>query len=59
LSVTPQAPAPAPQLEETYSLRSTLYERAGGFLVPLAATVLAFFIGGLVVLITGHNPIAA
>ena len=35
------------------------YERAGGFFVPLAATVLAFLIGGLVVLITGHNPITA
>jgi general nucleoside transport system permease protein len=35
------------------------YERAGGFLVPLAATVLAFFIGGLVVLATGANPLSA
>jgi ABC-type uncharacterized transport system permease subunit len=33
--------------------------RAGGVLVPLAATVLAFFIGGLVVAITGHNPFSA
>jgi ABC-type uncharacterized transport system permease subunit len=30
--------------------------RIGGVLVPLAATVLAFLIGGLVVAITGHNP---
>jgi ABC-type uncharacterized transport system permease subunit len=57
VSVTP--PAPVPELEETYSLRSNLYERIGGFAVPLAATVLAFLIGGLVVLITGHNPITA
>ncbi len=57
MTVTP--PAPAPDVEETYSLRSSLYERAGGFLVPLAATILAFLIGGLVVLLTGHNPIAA
>ena len=35
------------------------YERAGGFLIPLAATVLAFLIGGLVVLATGHNPLGA
>src|SRR5919108_4636379 len=35
------------------------YERAGGFLVPLAATVLAFFVGGLVVLATGSNPLNA
>jgi general nucleoside transport system permease protein len=57
VTVTP--PAPAPEIEETYSLRSTLYERSRGFFVPFAATVLAFFIGGLVVLITGHNPITA
>ncbi len=35
------------------------YERAGGLLVPLAATVFAFFIGGLVVLATGANPLGA
>jgi ABC-type uncharacterized transport system permease subunit len=33
--------------------------RLGGILVPLAATALAFVIGGLVVLITGSNPITA
>ena len=33
--------------------------RIGGILVPLAATVLAFFIGGLVVAVTGHNPLTA
>ena len=33
--------------------------RAGGVLVPLAATTLAFLIGGLVVAITGNNPITA
>jgi ABC-type uncharacterized transport system permease subunit len=41
------------------NLSSLLYERAGGALVPLAATILAFLIGGLVVLITGHNPVTA
>jgi general nucleoside transport system permease protein len=57
MTVTP--PAPPPETEEVYSLRAGVYERAGGFLVPLAATVLAFLIGGLVVLITGHNPFTA
>jgi ABC-type uncharacterized transport system permease subunit len=56
LSVTPPAPPPE---EEVYSLRAGIYERAGGFLIPLAATVLAFLIGGLVVLVTGHNPVTA
>jgi ABC-type uncharacterized transport system permease subunit len=33
--------------------------RVGGILVPLAATTLAFLIGGLVVAVTGHNPLTA
>jgi ABC-type uncharacterized transport system permease subunit len=33
--------------------------RAGAVLVPLAATVLAFLIGGLAVLATGRNPLTA
>ena len=33
--------------------------RLGGVVVPLAATVLAFFVGGLVVVATGHNPLGA
>jgi ABC-type uncharacterized transport system permease subunit len=57
VSVTPAAPPP--ETDRVYSLRAGLYERAGGILVPLAATVLAFLIGGLVVLITGHNPVTA
>jgi len=51
-----QPPAAAPT---TSSTLTAFYERAGGFLVPVAATVVAFLIGGLVVLITGHNPLAA
>jgi general nucleoside transport system permease protein len=57
VTVTP--PAPPPETEEVYPLRAGIYERAGGVLVPLAATLLAFLIGGLVVLITGHNPLTA
>jgi simple sugar transport system permease protein len=33
--------------------------RVGGILVPIAATTLAFLIGGLVVAVTGHNPLTA
>ncbi|HEU0194323.1 MAG TPA: ABC transporter permease [Gaiellales bacterium] len=33
--------------------------RAPGILLPVATTVLAFFVGGLVVAFTGHDPIAA
>jgi simple sugar transport system permease protein len=37
---------------------ASLAERAGGVLVPLAATALAFLVGGLVVVATGHNPLS-
>ena len=51
---------PTPEQEEQgFSGLQGIYERAGGAFVPLAATALAFFIGGLVVLITGHNPVSA
>jgi general nucleoside transport system permease protein len=38
--------------------RLALYQRAGGILTPVLTTVLAFFIGGVVVAATGHNPIS-
>jgi ABC-type uncharacterized transport system permease subunit len=34
------------------------YLRGGGVIVPLLTTLLAFFIGGLVMLVTGSDPIA-
>jgi ABC-type uncharacterized transport system permease subunit len=38
--------------------RFAIWQKAGGLVVPLLTTVLAFFIGGLVVLITtGKNPL--
>jgi simple sugar transport system permease protein len=33
--------------------------RIGGILVPIFATILAFFVGGIVVAATGHNPLGA
>jgi general nucleoside transport system permease protein len=53
------AEVPAPEQQGGFSGLAGFYERAGGFVVPLAATALAFLIGGLVVLITGHNPLVA
>jgi simple sugar transport system permease protein len=38
--------------------RLAFYQRAGGVVTPLFTTVLAFLMGGLVVLATGHNPIS-
>jgi simple sugar transport system permease protein len=36
--------------------RLALYQRAGGVITPLLTTIIAFLMGGLVVLATGHNP---
>jgi general nucleoside transport system permease protein len=47
----PVPPPDAPPEGSVTSLQS-FYDRAGGLLVPLAATLLAFLIGGIVVLIT-------
>ena len=52
-------PEPGEAAPATVAGVQALYERAGGFLVPLAATVLAFLVGGVVVLATGHNPLSA
>ena len=37
--------------------RLAFYQRAGGVVTPLLTTLIAFFMGGLVVLATGHNPL--
>jgi simple sugar transport system permease protein len=42
----------------TPASRLAAYVRGGGVVVPLLTALLAFVIGGLVVLITGHDPIA-
>jgi ABC-type uncharacterized transport system permease subunit len=52
---------PGDQLEGaagTVASRLAAYIRGGGVIVPLLTALLAFFIGGLVVLITGNDPIA-
>jgi general nucleoside transport system permease protein len=57
-----QTPAPAPLGQEpeayapTVARRLAFYQRAGGIVTPLLTAVFAFFMGGLVVLSTGHNP---
>jgi simple sugar transport system permease protein len=43
----------------TLAARISLSQRAGGIAVPMLTVVLAFLIGGLVVLATGHNPLLA
>ena len=54
-------PEPPEEAAETGSLAASLAlkQRAGGIIVPAMTAVLAFLIGGLVVLATGHNPLIA
>jgi simple sugar transport system permease protein len=57
---TPETPEPTREgTIPSVAARLALYQRAGGFVVPLITTVFAFFIGGLVVLVVTHkNPIS-
>lgn len=41
------------------ALQTWFATRIGGILIPFAAAVLAFFVGGVVVAATGHNPLGA
>ena len=43
----------------TVASRLEMRQRAGGIIVPVLTAMLAFLIGGLLVLATGHNPIQA
>jgi ABC-type uncharacterized transport system permease subunit len=55
------APQPSPKPAEalpSVAARLAFYQRASGIVTPLLTAVLAFFIGGLVVLVTTHkNPL--
>ena len=44
--------------DATVAARLATYVRAGGVVTPLITLFIAFLIGGLVVLVTGHDPIA-
>jgi simple sugar transport system permease protein len=46
-----------PDLQGARAVAYWFSTRAGGVLVPLGAAVLAFFIAGIVVAATGHNPL--
>jgi general nucleoside transport system permease protein len=45
-------------LAQTPASRLAGYLRGGGVIVPVLTTLLAFFVGGLVMLVTGKDPIA-
>jgi simple sugar transport system permease protein len=63
VSVDPQntPPVSPEQAASTGTLitRISLKQRAGGIVVPILTALIAFVIGGLVVLATGHDPISA
>ncbi len=57
-----QAPVPVPPPSDvgqgsTVGSRLTTALKAGGVIAPVLTVLFAFLVGGLVVLITGHNPI--
>jgi general nucleoside transport system permease protein len=51
LQQDPEAYAP------TVAKRLAFYQSAGGIVTPVLTAIFAFFMGGLVVLATGHNPL--
>jgi len=60
LGTSPPLPPDVVPEDTSTSLGSAISERwrSGGAASAIATTILAFFVGGLVVLVTGHNPIA-
>jgi len=56
----PQSQAPLDADPEGYApsvaRRLAFYQRAGGIVTPIMTAVVAFLMGGIVVLSTGHNP---
>jgi hypothetical protein len=47
-----------PEAIPSVAARFALYQRAGGIITPLLTAAFAFFVGGLVVLLTtGKNPL--
>ncbi len=61
MTVTP--PTPPPELGEgeptTSAARLMAFQRAAGIIPPLLTAVFAFFMGGIVIAASGHNPIDA
>ena len=43
----------------TLAARIALRQRSGGVIVPVLTALIAFLLGGLIVLATGHNPLLA
>jgi len=55
----PLDPEPPPSETPSVAASIALKQRAGGLTVPVLTALIAFLIGGFVVLATGHNPLLA
>ena len=56
----PPPPAPEAAAETgTLAARIALRQRSGGIIVPVLTALIAFLLGGVIVLATGHNPLIA
>ncbi len=56
---TPPPAASSPETTPSVAARLAFYQRAGGIVTPLLTALVAFIIGGLVILVTtGKNPIS-
>jgi general nucleoside transport system permease protein len=58
-SSAPKSPEEAATSGTLIASRLALKQRAGGIAVPAVTVVVAFLMGGIVVLATGHNPLIA
>jgi general nucleoside transport system permease protein len=57
-----EAPPESPEAAAatgTLAARLALKQRSGGIIVPILTALIAFLLGGLIVLATGHNPLLA
>jgi simple sugar transport system permease protein len=54
VSPPPESEPPAP-----FAVRLGVAQRAGGAIVPIVTALVAFVLGGVVVLATGHDPVTA
>jgi general nucleoside transport system permease protein len=52
----PPVEPPAQPGPPSVAARMAFYQRAGGIITPVLTAVFAFFVGGVVVAATGHNP---
>src|SRR5690348_16286510 len=58
VAAPPPEPAEPPPAAGGHVTRFAEHLRSGGWFTAVLTTIFAFFVGGLVVLVTGHNPLS-